>query len=59
MQKAQIEFFQTHDPTTPKRQGHDIGLSYHFAIYFTSEAQRLDAIKTINDVNTAPVWGAK
>ena len=49
-------FFQIHDPTTLHRQGNDRGLSYRSAIYFTSEIQRLEAIKTIADVNASGLW---
>jgi peptide-methionine (S)-S-oxide reductase len=49
-------FFQIHDPTTPKRQGNDIGMSYRSAIYYTTEAQRLEALKTIEDVNASGLW---
>ena len=49
-------FFQIHDPTTPNRQGNDRGPSYRSAIYFTSEAQRLEAINTIKDVEASGLW---
>ena len=49
-------FFQIHDPTTLRRQGNDLGMSYRSAIYFTREAQRLEAIKTIADVNASGLW---
>ena len=49
-------FFQIHDPTTLRRQGNDLGMSYRSAIYFTSEIQRLEAIKTIADVNASGLW---
>ena len=52
-------FFQIHDPTTPNRQGNDRGPSYRSAIYFTSEAQRLEAINTIKDVEAAGLWPGK
>ena len=49
-------FFQIHDPTTLRRQGNDMGMSYRSAIYFISEIQRLEAIKTIADVNASGRW---
>jgi peptide-methionine (S)-S-oxide reductase len=52
-------FFQIHDPTTPLRQGNDRGTAYRSAIYFTSEAQRLEALNTINDVNASGLWPGK
>ena len=33
-------FFATHDPTTPNRQGNDIGPQYHSAIFYTTERQK-------------------
>ena len=52
-------FFQIHDPTTSNRQGNDRGLSYRSAIYFVSEAQRLEAIGTIKDVEASGLWPGK
>ncbi len=49
-------FFQIHDPTTPNRQGNDIGLSYRSAIFFENEAQRQTALETIADVNASNIW---
>jgi len=49
-------FFQIHDPTTPNRQGNDLGPSYRSAIYYTSDAQKAVAEDTIADVNASGLW---
>jgi len=52
-------FFQIHDPTTELRQGNDLGASYRSAIYYVDDQQRLEAIRTIDDVNAAGIWPGK
>ena len=52
-------FFQIHDPTTPNRQGNDLGMSYRSAIYFVDEDQKATAIDTIADVNASGLWPGK
>ncbi|TKD26076.1 peptide-methionine (S)-S-oxide reductase MsrA [Rhodobacter capsulatus] len=52
-------FFQIHDPTTPNRQGNDIGLSYRSAIYFANEDQERIARDTIADVDASGLWPGK
>jgi len=52
-------FFQIHDPTTPNRQGNDLGMSYRSAIYFTSDAQEAVARDTIADVDASGLWPGK
>jgi peptide-methionine (S)-S-oxide reductase len=52
-------FFQIHDPTTPNRQGNDIGPSYRSAIFYTSDAQREEAENTIADVEASGLWPGK
>ncbi len=49
-------FFQIHDPTTEHRQGNDCGASYRSAIYYDSEEQRQEAVRTIDDVNSSGLW---
>jgi peptide-methionine (S)-S-oxide reductase len=49
-------FFQIHDPTTLNRQGNDVGASYRSEIFYTSEAQRDEALQTIDDVNASGLW---
>ena len=52
-------FFQIHDPTTPNRQGNDIGMSYRSAIYYVDEDQKAVAEDTIADVNASGIWPGK
>lgn len=49
-------FFQIHDPTTPNRQGNDVGMSYRSAIYYVDETQKDVAEDTIADVNASGLW---
>lgn len=52
-------FFQIHDPSTPDRQGNDMGPSYRSGIYFASEAQKEEAERTIADVDASGLWPGK
>lgn len=44
-------FFATHDPTTPNRQGADVGTQYRSIIFYTSEEQKTEAEKFIEMLN--------
>ena len=52
-------FFQIHDPSTPNRQGNDLGPSYRSAIYYTSDEQKRIAEDTVADVDASGIWPAK
>ncbi|HEY4342857.1 MAG TPA: peptide-methionine (S)-S-oxide reductase MsrA [Parvibaculum sp.] len=52
-------FFQIHDPSTPNRQGNDMGPSYRSAIFYTSDEQKKVALDTIADVDASGLWPGK
>jgi peptide-methionine (S)-S-oxide reductase len=52
-------FFQIHDPSTPNRQGNDMGISYRSGIYYTSEEQLKTSADTIADVDASGLWPGK
>lgn len=51
-------FFVAHDPTTPNRQGNDIGTQYRSAIFCQDEEQRRIALQVIARVNAEHWWPA-
>ncbi len=51
-------FFTIHDPTTPDRQGADVGPQYRSIILYHSPEQKRIAEQTIAEVNAAGLWDA-
>lgn len=46
-------FFATHDPTTPNQQGVDVGTQYRSIILYSSNSQRGQAEKFIEELNAS------
>ncbi|HOJ00969.1 MAG TPA: peptide-methionine (S)-S-oxide reductase MsrA [Anaerolineaceae bacterium] len=51
-------FWQTHDPTTPNRQGNDIGSQYRSIILYGDEGQKQIAQQMLNDLEERKVFPA-
>lgn len=50
-------FFATHDPTTPNRQGNDVGTQYRSVIFYTTEQQKEEARRFINELEQESTLG--
>src|SRR5919199_4812403 len=51
-------FFTIHDPTTPNRQGADVGTQYRSAIFFHSPEQERVAREVIAELTASGIWHA-
>jgi peptide-methionine (S)-S-oxide reductase len=49
-------FFTTHDPTTPNRQGNDVGPQYRSVIFYHDAEQEQIARDVIKSVNDRRIW---
>jgi peptide-methionine (S)-S-oxide reductase len=51
-------FWKTHDPTTPNRQGHDVGTQYRSAIFYHNDDQQRIAEAYKEQLNASGTFGA-
>lgn len=51
-------FLVSHDPTTPNRQGNDVGTQYRSAVFYQNDAQKLAVIRMIKKFNDEAVYSA-
>jgi peptide-methionine (S)-S-oxide reductase len=49
-------FWRIHDPTTPNRQGNDVGPQYRSVIFYHDEEQKADAERSLNQTAIEGVW---
>jgi peptide-methionine (S)-S-oxide reductase len=51
-------FFNMHDPTTPNRQGADVGPQYRSVIFYHTQKQKEEAERVIEDLKASGTWKA-
>lgn len=49
-------FWRTHDPTTPNRQGADVGTMYRSAIFYHDKEQKVLAEKSKMETDASGLW---
>lgn len=50
-------FFGSHDPTTLNQQGNDVGTQYRSVIFYTTDTQKVAALKFIKEINDSNSMG--
>jgi peptide-methionine (S)-S-oxide reductase len=50
-------FFTIHDPTTPNRQGADVGSQYRSVIFYRNAEQKAVADSVMKEIHAAKIWG--
>ena len=50
-------FWKTHDPTTPNRQGNDVGTQYRSVIFYQTEEQKQKAASYMAQLNESGTFG--
>ena len=51
-------FFALHDPTTPNRQGGDVGTQYRSVIFWHTPEQRETAERVVRELDAQGIWDA-
>ncbi|MEX2352145.1 MAG: peptide-methionine (S)-S-oxide reductase MsrA [Balneolaceae bacterium] len=51
-------FWHTHDPTTPNRQGNDVGTQYRSAIFFHNDEQKRIAEESLLRTDESDLWNS-
>lgn len=51
-------FFASHDSTTLNRQGADIGTQYRSVVFYTTEQQKMEAVKFISELDESTAEGS-
>jgi peptide-methionine (S)-S-oxide reductase len=49
-------FWRVHDPTTPNRQGNDVGPQYRSAIFYHNDQQKEIAERSFLDTDESDLW---
>ena len=52
-------FYTIHDPTTPDRQGNDVGPQYRSVIFTHDDAQRAAAEAVTAEIAASGIWGGR